>query len=94
LNAMASDVFVAFVERKLAQHGIKKIIPNGDRLEKAFRLYARGERIRQAVEEAIEELEDEEIEVPVDLDRKVRDYLAEHPDEPWHEAVRKIGGAE
>ena len=90
LNAMTSDVFVAFVERKLTEHGIKKVIPDNDRLEEAFRLFARGERIRQAVGEAIEALEDEEIDVPGDLEQRVRDYLAEHPEEPWASAVRHL----
>src|SRR5262249_36526205 len=70
-NSKTLDVFVAFVERKLAEHGIKKVVPGGDQLEKAFQLFARGERIRQAVEEAIEALDDEEIEVSDDLDRRV-----------------------
>jgi hypothetical protein len=94
LNAMTSDVFVAFVERKLTEHGIKKVIPVNDRLEEAFRLFARGQRIRQAVEDAIEGLGDEEIDVPHDLDRRVREYLEENPEKPWTEAVHRIADEE
>src|SRR5262245_15777673 len=89
-----SDVFIAFVERKLAEHGIKKVIPESNKLEEAFRLFARGERIRQAVEEAIEALEDEEIDVPDDLDRRVREYLEENPAKPWTEAVHRLADEE
>jgi Glu-tRNA(Gln) amidotransferase subunit E-like FAD-binding protein len=87
---MPSDVFIAFVERKLAEHGIKKVLPETDQLEEAFRLFARGERIRQSVEEVIETLSDEETSVPSDLEKQVRAYLEDHPDEPWSAAVRHV----
>jgi hypothetical protein len=48
----------------------------------------------KAVEEAIEALEDEEIDVPDDLDRRVREYLEENPGKPWTEAVHRIADEE
>ena len=30
LNAMTSDQFIAFVERKLEEHGVAKVVPNTD----------------------------------------------------------------
>jgi hypothetical protein len=30
LNAMASDQFIEWLERKLTEHGIKKVIPDDD----------------------------------------------------------------
>jgi hypothetical protein len=48
-----SDQFVAFVERKLTEAGIAKIVPPKDQLDKAYRVFARSERIRTIVEEAI-----------------------------------------
>jgi hypothetical protein len=53
LNAMTSDQFVAFVERKLTEAGIAKIVPPKDQLGEAYRVFARSERIRTIVEEAI-----------------------------------------
>ena len=68
LNAMASDQFVAFVERKLTEAGIAKMVPSKDQLEAAYRLFARSERIRTIVEEAIAADADAEIAVPDDLE--------------------------
>jgi hypothetical protein len=89
LNAMTSDQFVAFVERKLTEAGISKIVPPKSQLDKAYRLFARSERIRTIVEEAIDADVDAEIAVPDDLEAQVRAFLAEHPDEPWEAAVRE-----
>jgi hypothetical protein len=93
LIAMASDVFIAFVERKLAEHEFAKVIPAIDQLERAFCLFARGERIRQSIEDTIKGLAAEEISVPTDLDCRVRAYLAENPEQPWSAAVRHIVNA-
>jgi hypothetical protein len=90
LNAMASDVFIAFVERKLKEHGIAKVIPGKDRLDRAFRLFKRAQRIEEAVEAAIAAMpdDDDDIDAPEDLDKRVRDYLDEKPESPWEAAVR------
>jgi len=88
LNAMTSDQFVAFVEDKLTEAGIAKVVPPKDQLAEAYRLFARRKEIEEAVENAIAELDDEEIAAPHDLETRVHAYLAEHPDEPWEDAVR------
>ena len=82
-----SDKFVAFVERKLTEAGIAKVVPSKDQLEAAYRLFARSERIRTIVEEAIAADADAEFAVHDDLEAQTRAYLAEHPDEPWEDAV-------
>ena len=93
LNAMTSDQFVAFVERKLTGAGIAKMIPSKDRLDDAYRLFARSKQIDEAVEEAIDALDDAETTVPGDLETRVRDYLAEHSGEPWESALQFLAGA-
>jgi hypothetical protein len=62
--------------------------------DKAYRLFARSERIRTIVKEAIAADADAEIAVPDDLVAQVRAYLAEHPDEPWEDAVTALQRAE
>jgi hypothetical protein len=88
LNAMTSDQFVAFVERKLTEAGIAKIVPPKDQLGEAYRVFARSERIRTIVEEAIAADAGAEIAVPDDLEAQVRDFLAENPEVPWDDGVR------
>jgi hypothetical protein len=77
LNAMTSDQFVAFVEDKLTETGIAKVVPPKDQLDGAYRLFARSKRVKAVVEEAILALDDDEIGIPYDLEDLVRDYLAE-----------------
>ena len=42
LNALDSRQFIDFIERKLAEHGISKVIPEPAALANAFRLFVRG----------------------------------------------------
>jgi hypothetical protein len=89
LNAMTSRQFIDLIERKLAEHGIGKVIPDEDRIAEAYRLFVRNGRIKQAVEAAIEAMEDAAVvDVPAGLDAKVREYLEDHLEASWDAAVR------
>jgi hypothetical protein len=94
---MTSDRLVEFVEGKLTEHGITKVIPAKETLAKAFRLFARAKLVEAVVETAIEEMPEAPCAVPDDLDTRVKDYLDENPASPWEEAIRHavtgIGGA-
>jgi len=93
LNAMTSRQLINFVEAKLRQHGIKKVIPNRDTLANTYREFAASDRLSEAFDELKEELEEETegpIEVPADLEAKVKRLIAENPDITWHHAVRLI----
>jgi Topoisomerase 6 subunit A/Spo11, Toprim domain len=94
LNAFASDELVAFIERKLAECGIAKMVPTAERLAKAYRLFARNSRIEEIVEAALQDEDDTAIDVPSDLSEQVRSYLQEHPEEPWERAVEALMGRE
>ena len=47
LNALASDQLVGFIERKLAEHGIRKVIPQADLLGDAYRLFVNSARLEK-----------------------------------------------
>jgi hypothetical protein len=95
LNAMASDELVEFVERKLQENGIRKIIPDKAKLEQAYRLFDRGRRIEDVVDEALEQFEqdEEETEVPTNLAKQVEKKLKENSTWRWDQAVASIVGA-
>jgi hypothetical protein len=59
-------------------------------LNEAFRLFARGKLVEEAVEKVIKEMPTDMIAVPDDLDARVRDYLDENPESPWEVAVRYV----
>jgi hypothetical protein len=90
LNAFASDELVEFIEQKLEEHGIKKVVPDDERLADAFRLFVHSARVKEIVETALEDDDRELIEVPADLSKQVDAYLKAHPEEPWEVAVRTI----
>jgi len=91
LNAMTSAQLVAFVERKLQQHGVKKIMPSKNTLTDVYRLLVRGRVIEEIVRSELEKLDgDASISVPPDLDKQVRKYLKEHPEVRWDEAIKAI----
>jgi hypothetical protein len=88
LNAMTSPQFIAFLERKLHEHGVQKIVPDQALLAEAYAELARGRRLA----EAIENLDEIEIDtnVPKNLQDQVRKYLKCHPQARWDAAVGAI----
>ena len=98
LNALTSPQMVEFIERKLKENHIEKIVPDEESLAEAYRLFKRNAKIQEVVNQAIEEMEadddvadeEDETEVPADLEKLVRDYLVKHPTVRWDEAVQQI----
>jgi hypothetical protein len=95
LNAMASDELIEFVERKLKENGIHKVIPNKGKLEEAYRLLERGKQIEEAVKEVIDAMPDDadDIPVPSDLVDQVKKKLEDQPQLRWDQAVASVAGA-
>ena len=48
LNALTSDQLIAFIEAKLKEHGIKKLIPKADRLRNAYRLFVNNKHMERS----------------------------------------------
>jgi hypothetical protein len=91
LNALASDQLVGFLEGKLAEHGIKKVMPQADLLGDTYRLFVNSARLEKIVEKAIEDFEDQDdLGAPVDLGERVAEYLLQHPESRWDAAVAAI----
>ncbi len=90
LNAMPSDVFVAFVRRKLTEHGAAKVIPSPELQAEAYVAFKRGAEAQAALEAELTSLNAMPVDIPDDLDERVRAYLAAHPMAPWDDAVQAI----
>ncbi|MGO9433147.1 MAG: hypothetical protein ACLP00_02505 [Terracidiphilus sp.] len=86
LNAMTSDQFVAWLERKLVEHGIKKLIPDNNALAAAYRRAAFLCNFQDAAEQLRNEAT-QTIVVPGDLATKVAEALGDKPEIAWDEAV-------
>jgi hypothetical protein len=89
LNAMASDQFIEFVERKLEENGVKKLIPGHEELAKAYGMFAEGQKLKTAFAELQKVMTGQSgtVEIPEDLSDRVAGILEKHPEIPWHQAV-------
>jgi DNA topoisomerase VI subunit B len=91
LNALTSGQFVDFVERKLLNHGVEKVLPNLALLKDAYQAGVRGERIRAEVHATLAEANTHAlIPAPVAIKAKVEAYLKENPASRWDDAVAQI----
>jgi hypothetical protein len=89
LNAMTSPQFVGFVERKLRENGVGKIVPDSDLLAKTFVSIEQGRRLAK-VFSGLKRKATEEIQAPKDLQRRVRKLLREKPHLRWDAAVAEV----
>jgi hypothetical protein len=94
LNAMTSDVFVAFVERKLIAAGARKVVPAATLMIEAYRALVRERLAQPIIERWLVRLESRRVAVPGNLEAQVRTFLAEHPAATWDVALRQIAGLE
>jgi hypothetical protein len=92
LNAMTSRQLVDFVEEKLQEHGVEKIIPGGDVLlaHARHRVEARlsGELLAQHAEEIASRAAAQEL--PDDLAEKVAELLGGEPELSWDQALARL----
>ena len=91
LNAMTSRQLVAFVERKLVQHGIRKIVPPRAELNEAFRLFTQSHEAEKIIQRELKKLNGRSpVSVPRDLAERVRKFLRNNPTKRWDEAVSAL----
>jgi hypothetical protein len=92
LNAMASDVFIQFLEEKLEEHGVEKIIPDNDVLEAHARQVMERALANKALADVQAKAHDEasKISLADDLAELVSGALEDEPEQPWDLAIAKI----
>jgi hypothetical protein len=88
LNALTSDQLVTWIEQKLAEHGIRKIVPKKEMLDRQYRARVRGHEIERAI--AKMEANTSKIKVPRDLAKQVAAFLKKHPYASWDSAIAAI----
>jgi hypothetical protein len=71
-----------------------KVIPAPSTLAEAFTAFRRGAAAQAALKAEMARLNAEPVEVPADLEKRVRDHLAENREETWDAALRAITGLE
>ena len=90
LNAFASDELVDWLERKLGEHGIRKVIPDADTLAEAYQRMRKQALVQDRIRAVLAELGDEAPAVPRDLSRRIARTLKSDPTIAWDVALRQI----
>ena len=90
LNAMTSDQFVAWLERRLTEHGVTKIIPSPETLAKTYRLAVRTKAINAQLAHLQETLRGHTMDIPADLATRVGAALQASPQLSWEAAIWKL----
>jgi hypothetical protein len=90
LNAFASDQFIAWIEAKLKQHGITKVVPDEITLDKAYRRIRQEARVQRVIDEALDNLEEDAGDVPDTLAKKISELQNADPTLTWDEALKRI----
>lgn len=92
LNAFTSGDLIEWIERKLDEHGVKKVVPDRATLESAYRRTLEIEHVERAVAEAVDEARKhaEEATVPDDLEQRIRERLEDDPERSWDDVVADL----
>lgn len=90
LNELTGPRFIEFVESKLAEHGVEKVIPDAETLEIAWRRV----RLVNRINELIDNMTDADEEVPEDLAARVAEELGEDPEQPWDVVISTLAEME
>jgi hypothetical protein len=93
LNALTSDQLVAFIEGKLKEHRIRKIVPNRETLDLVYQASVRGHAIKRAFAKIVREKQAEPVTVPRDLSKQVKALLNQHPHISWDAAVAMVAAS-
>jgi hypothetical protein len=92
LNAFTSDDLIAWIEAKLKQYGIKKVIPDVEMLERVYRRVRAIAKINEGLTELVEKAQQEaaQLTVPGGLAKAVQKKLHNNPEMPWDKAIAEL----
>jgi hypothetical protein len=90
LNALASDELITLIERKLAKHGIRKVIPDSATLADAYARMHKQATIQDKIDELVAELDDSEIAIPPNVRQRIAKLIKAAPTRSWDSAMREI----
>ena len=89
LNALTSDALIEMIETKLRAHGLTKVVPSAELLADTYVAFHKSQELEDAFAKLQEDMTDEDdVEVPEDLEDQVRKLLDKHPHLRWDDAVR------
>ncbi len=96
LNAMDSAQFIHWLEGKLEEHGVEKLVPDRATLESAYKLAILTRQANAAIARVQQEWDEnghDNIQVPSDLEEQIRSRIS-GTELSWDEAIKDIEAPE
>lgn len=92
LNAFASNQLVEWLEGKLEQHGVKKVVPDDSTLEAAFRRATQASYVRSRIVDIESEADEfaNNLSTPKDLSDQIAERLKVEPSRAWDQVLADI----
>lgn len=92
LNAFTSDQFTRFVESKLEEHGIQKVIPDRETMEDAYRRALVSREFQKRKEEILKQAASvtESAPIPPDLKDRIEAAMKDTPTLSWDAAMARL----
>jgi hypothetical protein len=87
LNAFTSRDFIKWIESKLKMHGIKKVMPDAETLELAYRRSLQIAAVRERIEEIIESTKQTKDAIPKNLTKAVQKAMRKNPEQAWDAVI-------
>jgi len=90
LNMMTSEQLIEFIEKKLEEHGVEKVIPEEPVLKNAYKRAIYFQQMDNKCDAIRRKMMKENIKIPDDLEKEVKEYLGENETESWDNAIWEI----
>jgi hypothetical protein len=92
LNAFSSGDLIRWIEDKLREHGVAKIIPDDATLAAAYRRTLEIRKLQMVLAQAGEQIhrDAEAAQLPDGLREQVQSLLGQHPAIPWDAAIARL----
>jgi hypothetical protein len=92
INAMTSRQIIDFIEKKFAEYGVQKLVPDDKILEQHARRVIKDRLTKEILDTFTDDIQrdTEAAELPADFRQQVDRVLGEHPELPWDAALAII----
>lgn len=90
INAMTSEQLIEWLDAKFAEHGVKKLIPDADTLEKTYLRAIFRLELQAEIDHFERQWQDDDLRQSANLTARVKTILQEDPRLSWDDAIGKI----
>ncbi len=95
LNAFTSNDLVTWIEGKLNEHGITKVVPDDEALIDAYRRASKQAAVQARIDDLLDEFDDLDHDPDHDdLKDKIQQQLTDNPELTWDAVIRDMAVAE